>query len=242
MAALMCKVCGGHLQMDSSGDYSTCESCGTKYTVETMRSMIQALSEVELNVKGIATVDSLIKRARLMCEDSRFSNAHEIIEQALSVDPENGEAYLIAFMSECKCKYEENLGDLLSGLFSEYTNYKRAQQFGDISLRTRLDAYEKQARERYFNTGRMIMTPLTTQLITVKSPVVGTFYRAPAPNKPPYVEVGDVVAAGQTLCIVEAMKLMNEIYAEQPGIVRGICLENGQMVNFNNDLFLIEPI
>ncbi|HYH97964.1 acetyl-CoA carboxylase biotin carboxyl carrier protein [Hyalangium sp.] len=73
------------------------------------------------------------------------------------------------------------------------------------------------------------------------SPFVGTFYRTPAPDQPPFVEVGSVVKKGQVLCIVEAMKLMNEIEAEQAGRVVEVLVENGQPVEFGQALFRIEP-
>ncbi|HWP35744.1 MAG TPA: acetyl-CoA carboxylase biotin carboxyl carrier protein, partial [Thermodesulfobacteriota bacterium] len=76
---------------------------------------------------------------------------------------------------------------------------------------------------------------------TVTSPIVGTFYRAASPDAPPYVEVGSVVKKGQVLCIIEAMKLMNEIEAEFDGRVVAILVENGQPVEFGEPLFHIEP-
>ncbi len=75
----------------------------------------------------------------------------------------------------------------------------------------------------------------------VASPMVGTFYTSPAPGEPPFVQVGDEVAANQTLCIVEAMKLMNEIAAEEMGTVREVCLEDATPVEFGTPLFYIEP-
>lgn len=74
-------------------------------------------------------------------------------------------------------------------------------------------------------------------MILVKSPMVGVFYAAPAENAEPFVKVGDKVTKGQTLCIVEAMKLMNELTAEQDGIVAEICVENGQVVDYGMTLF-----
>src|SRR5579859_6682460 len=68
--------------------------------------------------------------------------------------------------------------------------------------------------------------------VRVESPMVGMFYRAPEPGAPPFVEVGDVVAAGQTLCILEAMKLMNEVKSELEAIVRAIHVDNAQPVEF----------
>ncbi len=78
--------------------------------------------------------------------------------------------------------------------------------------------------------------------VAVKSPMVGTFYVAPAPDQPPFVSVGDEVMAGSTLCIVEAMKLMNEISAEAMCVVREVCCENAQPVEFDQVLFYVEPV
>jgi acetyl-CoA carboxylase biotin carboxyl carrier protein len=76
----------------------------------------------------------------------------------------------------------------------------------------------------------------------VTSPMVGTFYRSPAPDADPFIEVGDIVEVGQTVCIIEAMKLMNEIEAETKGRVAQILVENAQPVEFGQKLFLIEPL
>jgi len=73
----------------------------------------------------------------------------------------------------------------------------------------------------------------------VKSPMVGTFYRAANPNSPPFVEVGAQVKEGDTLCIIEAMKLMNEIESDQSGTVKAILVENGQPVEYGMPLFVI---
>ncbi len=78
-------------------------------------------------------------------------------------------------------------------------------------------------------------------LMRIEAPMVGTFYRAPEPGAAPFVEVGDVVITGQTLCILEAMKLMNEVKVEQPGIVRAIHPENAQPVEYGQLLFELEP-
>jgi acetyl-CoA carboxylase biotin carboxyl carrier protein len=77
--------------------------------------------------------------------------------------------------------------------------------------------------------------------LVITSPMVGTFYRAPAPDADPYIEVGDAVSVGQTVCIVEAMKLMNEIESEVKGRVVKILVENAQPVEYGQKLFLIEP-
>jgi acetyl-CoA carboxylase biotin carboxyl carrier protein len=79
-------------------------------------------------------------------------------------------------------------------------------------------------------------------LSEVKSPMVGTFYRSASPESPPYVEVGSRVAKGQTLCVLEAMKLMNELEAELAGVVREILVENAEPVEYGQPLFRIEPL
>jgi oxaloacetate decarboxylase alpha subunit len=79
-------------------------------------------------------------------------------------------------------------------------------------------------------------------LIRVEAPMVGTFYRGPQPGAPPFVEEGQPVSVGQTLCILEAMKLMNEVKAEVPGIVRSIHVENAQPVEYGQLLFELEPV
>jgi acetyl-CoA carboxylase biotin carboxyl carrier protein len=75
---------------------------------------------------------------------------------------------------------------------------------------------------------------------TVKSPIVGTFYRAPSPDSDPFVKVGDKVEKGETICIVEAMKIMNEIEAEFSGTVRKILVEDAEPVEYDQPLFIIE--
>jgi oxaloacetate decarboxylase (Na+ extruding) subunit alpha len=84
-------------------------------------------------------------------------------------------------------------------------------------------------------------TPASDGFIRVEAPMVGTFYRAPEPGAAPFVEEGDVVAPGQTLCILEAMKLMNHVKAELAGIVRSIAVGNGEAVEFGQLLFELEP-
>ena len=77
--------------------------------------------------------------------------------------------------------------------------------------------------------------------VEILSPMVGTFYRAPAPDEPPFTEVGERVRAGQTVCIIEAMKLMNEIEAEVSGEIREILVQNGEPVEYNQPLMRVSP-
>jgi len=81
-----------------------------------------------------------------------------------------------------------------------------------------------------------------SNLHEIKSPIVGTFYRAPAPDADPYVQVGDIVAPGTVLCIVEAMKLMNEIECDISGKIVKILVENATPVEYNQPLFLVETV
>jgi acetyl-CoA carboxylase biotin carboxyl carrier protein len=91
-------------------------------------------------------------------------------------------------------------------------------------------------------TGSMAAPPpIEQKLAEISSPMVGTFYRAPAPGEPPFVEVGDRVRSGQTVCIIEAMKLMNEIEAEVSGQVMEILVENGEPVEYGQPLMRINP-
>lgn len=77
-------------------------------------------------------------------------------------------------------------------------------------------------------------------LVSVRSPLVGTFYSAPSPEEKPYVEVGDEVIVGQTLCILEAMKVMNEITSEVEGRIKEILVKDGHPVEYDQELFLVE--
>lgn len=83
--------------------------------------------------------------------------------------------------------------------------------------------------------------PPATNLVEVTAPIVGTFYAAPSPDAPPYVKVGDRVTPGTVLCIIEAMKLMNEIEAEVAGTIKEILVRNEEPVEYGQVLFRIEP-
>lgn len=85
------------------------------------------------------------------------------------------------------------------------------------------------------------VSPLEKKWVDIISPMVGTFYRAPAPDEPPFVSVGDRITVGQTVCIIEAMKLMNEIESEVSGQVMEITVQNGQPVEYGQVLMRINP-
>lgn len=82
---------------------------------------------------------------------------------------------------------------------------------------------------------------IDTKWVAVKSPMVGTFYRSPAPDEPAFASIGDRIRVGQTVCIIEAMKLMNEIEAEVVGQVMEVLVENGQPIEFGQPLMYINP-
>lgn len=83
--------------------------------------------------------------------------------------------------------------------------------------------------------------PVDKKWVEIKSPMVGTFYRAPGPDEPPFTQVGDRISIGQTVCIIEAMKLMNEIEAEVSGQVMEILVQNGEPVEFDQPLMRVNP-
>jgi len=82
----------------------------------------------------------------------------------------------------------------------------------------------------------------TSNFTAIKAPMVGTFYRAPAPGVPPYVEVGDTISPGKVVCVIEAMKVMNEIESEVSGKIVKVLMENEKPIEFGQELFLVEPI
>ena len=83
--------------------------------------------------------------------------------------------------------------------------------------------------------------PAVSDGLSVKSPMVGTFYRSPSPDADVFVKEGDVISVGQTVCIIEAMKIMNEIEAEVGGRISKVLVENGSPVEYNSPLFLVDP-
>lgn len=90
------------------------------------------------------------------------------------------------------------------------------------------------------SSNAVVTTPVITSNKTVLSPIVGTFYRASSPNEKPYIEIGQKINVGDTVCIVEAMKTMNKITADKSGTVKAILVENGTPVEFDEPLVVIE--
>lgn len=113
---------------------------------------------------------------------------------------------------------------------------KREKFFGHLEVPPVM--HEK----REIKKEEIVQTEAEGRLLTVTSPIVGTFYRSPSPDAEPFVDVGTRVKKGQVLCIIEAMKLMNEIESEVDGVVVRILVENGHPVEYGEPLFLIDPI
>jgi oxaloacetate decarboxylase alpha subunit len=115
-----------------------------------------------------------------------------------------------------------------------------------VTVRRTPEPFEESAREALLAPEEEAppppVAPAPSRLIRVEAPMVGTFYRAPEPGATPFVEEGDPIAIGQTLCILEAMKLMNEVKAETEGILRRIHVQNAQPVEFGQLLFELEPL
>ena len=95
--------------------------------------------------------------------------------------------------------------------------------------------------ERGGGRGEATAPAPTPQLLEIKSPMVGTFYSAPEPGAEPYAKVGSRVSTGQVVCIIEAMKIMNEIESEIQGVIKEVCLDSAQPVEFGQTLFRVDP-
>ena len=134
-------------------------------------------------------------------------------------------------------KYAELMKELgLTGLeITEENSKVRLERSVSVSVPTKETVYSVPE-----SVGDTQTTSEPKDYISIKSPIVGVFYAAPAENADPYVAIGDHVKKGQTLCIVEAMKLMNEIAAEEDGVISEICVTNGQVVEYGTELFRIK--
>ena len=113
-----------------------------------------------------------------------------------------------------------------------------------VFIQPRTDAIKQHQESDLQNTSAQTSANenVSSKFHEIKSPIVGTFYRAPAPDADPYVQVGDIVNAGSVLCIVEAMKLMNEIESDISGKIVKILVDNATPVEYNQPLFLIETV
>ena len=106
---------------------------------------------------------------------------------------------------------------------------------GPIIVETQTTAQSQAARDER-------MKEVVAKTVEIKAPMVGTFYRAPSPEAPAYVEIGQIIEPGQIICVIEAMKLMNEIKSEIKGKIMEILADNAEPVEFGQPMFLIEPL
>jgi len=117
---------------------------------------------------------------------------------------------------------------------------KMGAQSGDFSGPVIIER-QAQGKDAQAEAAQIQLTQIqAAKAIEVKAPMVGTFYRSPSPGAPPYVEIGQTIEPGQVICIIEAMKLMNEIKAEVKGKILEILVENAEPVEFGQPMFLIE--
>ncbi len=133
----------------------------------------------------------------------------------------------------------QNMSDIAAAQISAATSGAFPAVAGASGAFPTVQAAQTQAASSDASTNTAATTN-SNRIIEVKSPIVGVFYAAPTENSQPYVKVGDTVKCGDTLCIVEAMKLMNEITAEQDGVISEICVQNAQVVEHGSVLFKIE--
>lgn len=146
-----------------------------------------------------------------------------------------------------KIAYIKKLIELIKEMDVEEIEVKR---FG-TSVRIRKDSKGVNVVSKARDLGKNPVQELTVErveekregkeTVAVKAPMVGTFYKAPSPDAPPYVEIGDRISPGQIVCIIEAMKIMNEIESDVRGTVVDILVKNEDPVEFNQELFLIKP-
>lgn len=149
------------------------------------------------------------------------------------------------------CAKENNLEEKVKSLY-EVMQQEKVEEIkinsDDVKLHIKRKNYSKPQIQK---TVQLVTSPIKQELTsqqevfaesTIKSPITGVFYRAPSPTSPIFVKEGDVVETGKTLCIIEAMKVMNEIKATEKAKIIKVLVENGQPVNNQQDLFVIEKI
>jgi acetyl-CoA carboxylase biotin carboxyl carrier protein len=152
------------------------------------------------------------------------------------------------------------MGMIREDLLKRLIEIVEASQIDELEIRrwgTRVKITRRRARESANGQPEVLPAPIASGnhaaaapappaadanegLAAIKSPMVGTFYSAPAPGQPPFVNVGDRVGVGQTVCIIEAMKLMNEIHADVEGRIVKVLVATGQPVEYGQSLFLID--
>ena len=154
-----CMLCGGSLTTDDKSGMLECPDCGVFYETDG-----SSRKEPAKKTKQQKKQSPLVKRALLMCEDGDFEKAHEISERALDENPEDAEAYLVALMSDYRCRHEQDLGDLWTPTMTQNGNFKKAVRFGDGQFRAKLEDYAMSAQEPISNRLRFSI-PYTDEML-----------------------------------------------------------------------------
>jgi len=143
---------------------------------------------------------------------------------------------LIALMNE------HNLIEIEIEKEGKKIRLKKDSQYNATPIIVKENISKKDTEDALLTKGKEEIAPSVRKTVEIKSPMIGTFYRSPHPDAPPFVEIGDIIEPGKVICIIEAMKLMNEIKAEIKGKIVQVLVNNGDPVEFGQPLFLVEPI
>ena len=203
---------------------------------ETVEDIVAPMSELREQAEGMAASEEELLLLGLFGEDAeRLLQA--IRGRTRAVDDD------LAGVDKARAERIRELVRIVqeSGI-GEVTIEEDGMRVSVRSTSERLDSALSESPLALPEPGAAPITRPSNGLVTVESPMVGTFYRAPEPGSPPFVEEGDIVAAGQTLCILEAMKLMNEVKSDLEAVVRKIHVDNAQPVEFGQLLFDLEPL
>ena len=203
---------------------------------ETVEDIVAPMSELREQAEGMAASEEELLLLGLFGEDAeRLLQA--IRGRTRAVDDD------LAGVDKARAERIRELVRIVqeSGI-GEVTIEEDGMRVSVRSTSERLDSALSESPLALPEPGAAPITRPSNGLVTVESPMVGTFYRAPEPGSTPFVEEGDIVAAGQTLCILEAMKLMNEVKSDLEAVVRKIHVDNAQPVEFGQLLFDLEPL
>ena len=147
-----------------------------------------------------------------------------------------------AFCGYCGHKYSAEFQSELSLYLELKADLDKLRSIAKNDFAAGIERLSQKIEKRYGGEGkRAAPAPAKPLGNTINSPMVGTFYKAPSPESPAFVKEGDIIKEGQTVCIIEAMKLMNELKSEVKGKITKILVENGQAVEFGQPLFVVEP-
>jgi acetyl-CoA carboxylase biotin carboxyl carrier protein len=184
----------------------------------------------------ISSNKQLNQRKDQTMENLKMDHILKIMEQfeKTSIDTlkykNDGEEILLTKKKNGSAKLVQSQGDN-SGIAAEQEEEAQSIE----------EAYKNNDADKTKTPKENAKTKEEDNLVTVESPIIGTFYTSPSPGKPPFVKKGDKINKGDVICIVEAMKVMNKIESEHSGEIREICLDDGQTVEYGTCLFKIKP-